>query len=299
MKAFKVIAEIGSNWYAGDPDKSFAQAMLCTEQAIEAGADIVKFQLFRADTLYSRTRAPKLHERVKNFELPLEWIPKIALAAHGHGRKFWLSIFDASFIPLVVDYVDGLKVASGDATNYSLIQAVGEACASHKKTMAISLGATTEAEVYQAIDTAIHYPTVGLVVFHCVSAYPAKDEDYNLRSFPQFREDVDAIGLSDHTQYSTLAPLALALGYTYFEKHVRPSFSKSELERILQLPVQSGDWTFAMSPYSLWDYIDGLKMAQKALGVTEKAVQKNEESERLWARRGSDGLRPVDGVTEK
>ena len=283
MNKIKVIAEIGSNWkIPNDPHNSQMEILRHITAAADCGADIVKVQIFTADTLYSKERLPQVWERVKELEFPTTFLSRCLSQANQVGVKLWASIFHPSLIQPNVAYLQGLKVASGDITYYPLLEEMAYWSNKARIPLAISTGAATTAEIVQALQVIEKHDPYELILFHCVSAYPSQETDMNLRSGTSLRRAVDAIGLSDHTLFSNAAELAVALEYTYFEKHFRTA----------GVDKSSPDYLVSASPERFRSYIKNIRDAEVILGSYEKRVFPSEVKERVMARRGSDFLRP-------
>ena len=275
-----VIAELGSNW------QDLNDVLTAVKEVSEAGAQALKIQYFRADTLYSRERALNLYLSARRYEFPAEWLPIVASQCEKLGLDFGASVFSPSDVATLIPYVKFFKVASGDMVNRELIDKVYAT----EKQVFISTGAATNDEI---LDVSKTYPEA--VMMACVSKYPAKTIDYRL-GLGDLVEGV--IGLSDHTingmskygyfidEHYDLACYAAAYGYTYFEKHFRPSSLKNE----------TPDYGHSVDKIELHNYIFYLNRVK---GIFEnRELTPEEERERLWARRGKDGLRPVDEVYE-
>ncbi len=284
MKNLKIVAEIGSNW----DDKAGILKSIC--EVSLAGANVFKLQLLRADRLYSKERAPKLYQKMKDYEIPYDWLPDIRRVCHQHNLEFWLSVFDETSALVAADEcADALKLASGDLTNKPLRDYVISQCNAMQIPLVLSTGASTQEEIYNAIDDTNKTLRSQLYVIHCVSAYPAKPESYNLQCISELQDTVDVVGISDHTRGNTVAIAAAALGCTIFEKHVIPM----SLRRETPDSGLHGTWS-----ENLANYIDDIKSAYAMIHNENADFQPEEANERLWARRGSDGLRPVDEIHE-
>lgn len=311
MKDIRIVAEIGSNWKDSTSQvKSYENFMLAPDCAGSAGATDVKIQVFRADTLYSRKRAPRLHRRSADYEVPLEWLPEFKQECIKHKVGFWASVFDVDLVDSVAKYADCLKVASGDITYQPLIEAVSYSCFKHGIPMCISTGAATMHEVSVAVNQISNFSAPnGLIVMNCVSNYPASMYEYDLSDYYVFVDDIVndyyvpgeydtppsdcllRIGLSDHTiTYSCLlAQLAVAMNYTVFEKHFNPFYTKTP------------DGPVSLTSSQFENYTDAIWMAailMEPKNDNRTRILDENHKERLWARRGSDGLRPVDSVSE-
>jgi len=261
-----LIAEIGTNFPPENP-------LLAVRKALEV-AQIAKVQIFKAEKLYA---LPKYVERLKPFEFNPKWLSGL------DKSRLWASVFDPESAREAASYVSVLKIASGDITNEKLIKAVSNI----GLPVAISTGAATVPEVFQAIKWAREGGAKKIILFQCVSAYPARPEDYNLRAILPFKKHVESIGLSDHTTSPEAAMLARALGYQYFEHHFRFQEEWSE--------DPPPDWgPFAFTPKEFKEYSSALMRAEEILGDGVKRPMPAERKERLYARRGKDGLRPVE-----
>jgi len=288
-------AEAGSTFYNPDHGKAKETAFELVRMAKYVGADSIKFQLFTADTLYSKKRAPEIYENIKKFEFPVEWLPDLRKCADDVGIELWCSFFNEDYLDAYSYLVDGIKIASGDLTNYSLVEKAARMARAHKIFLAISTGASWRNEIKDTLvvigeqwsGLQLSSSAQGLVVYHCRSIYPAKPETMNLRSIgtsysPHFHRSFYR-GLSDHTMDSLTAQLATLLNCTYFEKHFRLADAYDNPDNIVALP-----------PQKFREYVDDVLLAREIVGSNiSRSVHLAEASKRKWARRGSDGLRPV------
>lgn len=282
------IAEIGSNWQRPYEADAYVAACRSIREAAAQGATAVKFQLFRADSLYSKNRAPKQWKRARGYELPLDWLPGLADVAHECGVEFWCSVFAPGLVREAAQYLDAIKVASGDITYTELLITARAASFRRAIPLAVSTGAATEAEVWDVVRLwwkMWRHPAPDFYLFQCVSQYPAGAEQMNLsvvQSEP-FQE-AHRVGLSDHTLTSTAAMLAVALGYSLFEKHVM----------LPGTPEDSPDYGHSLTPEQFGYYVKDIQRAESIVGSGRKEPTEAEAGERQWARRGADGLRPVE-----
>jgi N,N'-diacetyllegionaminate synthase len=211
-----LIAEIGLN-HNGDAE--LAKRMI--DAAAENGAHAAKFQLFQADA-FINPRA-KLGEGApgslaaffEQFELkPDEW-RVIADHSRQAGLDFFCSVFDAPSFELYRDLgATLLKIASSDLNNQQLL----ETAAAGPWGLLISAGASNESEVERTVGW---LPAdAPLLLFECVSHYPAEPDEYNLSVLPRWREKFGVqTGLSDHCPANLVSFAAVALGAAAIEKH--------------------------------------------------------------------------------
>ena len=219
-----VIAELSAN-HNGKLDV----ALKIIEEAKKAGADCVKLQTYRPDTITLDCNDPDfqihgglwdgrtLYELYEEAHLPWEWHKPL----FDHARKLGITIFSSPFDKTAIDLLEDLnapayKIASFEAVDHALIKYA----ASTGKPMIISTGMADDEEIQEAIDAARSGGCKELVVLHCVSGYPAPASDYNLKTIPDMMSRFGVItGLSDHTLDNTTAVASVVLGACVIEKH--------------------------------------------------------------------------------
>lgn len=219
-----IIAEMSAN-HNGDINNAFC----IIEKAKHAGADAVKIQTYRPDTITLKSDLPDfkitdglwsgrtLYELYEWAHTPWDWHKPL----FEHARKLDITIFSTPFDNTAVDLLEDLnapayKIASFEAVDLPLIKYV----ASTGKPMIISTGMADAEEIQEAIEAARNGGCKELAILHCVSGYPAPAEDYNLRTIPDMIERFGLVtGLSDHTLDNTTAIASVALGASIIEKH--------------------------------------------------------------------------------
>lgn len=270
-----LIAEAGSN-HNGELDL----ALRLVAAAASAGADAVKFQLFRAAKLYPRAAGTAdylgddedVYDLIERMELPLEWLPDLSEACSAAGIDFIVSPFDEESVDAVDPYVPAFKLASYELTHHPLLRHV----AAKGKPLVMSTGAADLGEVKEAIEVVHAAGNDQVVVLQCTAAYPAPIEALNVRALSTLRAELGLpVGLSDHSSDPIIAPvMAVALGATVIEKHFT-------LDRALPGP----DHKFALEPDELARLVAAVREAEKALGTGDKTVLRDEQELREFARR--------------
>ncbi|GAA4165624.1 N-acetylneuraminate synthase [Gryllotalpicola daejeonensis] len=300
-----VIAEAGVN-HDGDVRKAHA----LIDVAAEAGAGSVKFQTFEAAALVAESAsAAPYQQRATGSSTQAEMLQALSLPrsawrelsdhARERGLLFLSTPFDLGSAELLLDLeVPALKVPSGELTNVGFIRRLAELGVP----LLISTGMGDADEVEAALDAAAAAP--GRILFHCVSAYPAPVDDCNLAAIPAMAAQFDVpVGWSDHTQGSTAAIAAAALGSRVFEKHFT-----------LDSTAPGPDHAASLEPDELASYVRDVDTAVRMLGDGRKRRMPSELENAPLVRRswhatrdlaaglvlGADdviGLRPESGIS--
>lgn len=255
-----VIAEMSAN-HNGDLDAAFR---IITE-AKKSGADAIKIQTYRPDTITLKSDLPdfqvndglwsghSLYDLYEWAHTPWEWHALL----FEHARKTGITIFSSPFDTTAVDLLESLntpayKIASFEAVDLPLIKYV----ASTGKPMIISTGMADDGEIQEAIDAAYEGGCKELAILHCVSGYPAPAADYNLRTIPDMAKRFGLVtGLSDHTLDNTTAIASVALGASIIEKHFT-----------LNRNGGGPDDSFSLEPQDLVHLCHGARTAWESLG---------------------------------
>ncbi|WP_029365694.1 pseudaminic acid synthase [Escherichia albertii] len=255
-----IIAELSAN-HNGDINRAFK----IMEEAKAAGADAVKLQTYRADTITLDCDSEEfqihgglwdgqtLYSLYQSAQMPWEWHKPLFDKAKELGITIFSSPFDFTAVDLLEELgAPAYKIASFEAIDLPLIRYVAQT----GKPMIISTGMADEQEIQEAIHVAKEGGCKELVVLHCVSGYPAPPEDYNLATIPDMAKKFNVItGLSDHTIDNTTAIASVALGASVIEKHVT-------LDRNGGGP----DDSFSLEPSELTVLCRDAKIAWQALG---------------------------------
>lgn len=273
-----IIAEMSAN-HNGDLDV----ALRIIEEAKRAGADAIKMQTYRPDTITLKSDLPDfqiseglwagrtLYDLYEWAHTPWDWHKPLFERA----RQLSITIFSSPFDSAAVDLLEDLgapayKIASFEAVDLALIKYV----ASTGKPMIISTGMANIDEIEEAIDAARVGGCKELAILHCVSGYPAPAADYNLHTLADMIERFGlATGLSDHTLDNTTAITSVALGASIIEKHFT-------LDRNGGGP----DDSFSLEPADLATLCRDTKTAWQALGQVDYSRKASEKSNTKFRR---------------
>ena len=294
-----VIAEAGSNWRMGTPERDMAMARALVHVAVEAGADAVKFQTYRAKDTYVPDAGESdylseagikrsINDIFVDLEMPYEMLGQIAAHCREAGIEFMSTPFSVADAVAVDPHVRRHKVASYEINHVRLLQRL----AATRKPLIISTGAATEDDIDFCLQTVRAAGAGDVTLLQCTSSYPAPPDSLNLTVIPWLRERFGvAAGFSDHSRDPIAGPVAaVALGATVIEKHYT-------LDNRLPGP----DHPFALEPDELAAMVRAIRLAEQARGDGVKAVGSHETELRSFAVRAIQATRdlaPGDALVE-
>ena len=225
MDKVYLIGEVGPNH-----NGSVETALTMIEKMAEAGVDCVKFQMTDPYLLYSddsfkasyqkkNDKAKGAREMSLSYQLKREaHIPLIAKCKEC-GVDYVCSAFDLESLLYLDEHFDMpyYKIASGEIFSLDMIDYISE----RNKPIILSTGMATYEEVEKALALLNRHSQKDITVLHCISNYPAKYEEVNLRNMLTLGEKFGCkVGFSDHTVGNECAIAAAAMGATMIEKHV-------------------------------------------------------------------------------
>ncbi len=284
-----IIAEAGVN-HNGDP----AMSLALVDAASAAGADVVKFQTFRADRLVTQA-ARKAEYQVRTTggdESQLAMLRRLEMTTAMHeaviarcaerGIEFLSTGFDEDSIDLLVGLgITRLKIPSGEITNLPYLRHVGHLGLQ----VLLSTGMATLADIEGALEVLADAgtPRERVTILQCTTEYPAPMADVNLKAMDTIRDAFGvSVGFSDHTQGITAAIAAVARGATVIEKHFT-------LDRTLPGP----DHQASLEPDELRNLVAAIRDVEAALGDGHKRPTESERRTRTVARRSIVAARPI------
>ena len=234
-KNLSIIAEIGSVH-----DGSFGNAIKLIDLTKECGADIVKFQMHipEEETLDSAP-SPEYFKNEQRFEYferikfnKDQWT-KLYKYSKKKKIKFMVSPFSEKALDILLETgIDYIKVASGEVTNFSLLEKIV-----HSN---IPCVLSTGMSDWNEIDSAIKILKKGnlAAIMQCSSIYPCPINKIGINIISELKKKYKyEIGLSDHSEGELACLAALCFGATFFEKHI--TFSRK---------MYGSDATNAMEP---------------------------------------------------
>lgn len=273
-----VIAEM-----SGNHNQSLDRALAIVDAAAASGADAVKVQTYRPDTITldcdhddfaihgglwdGRT----LFDLYTEAHTPWEWHKPL----FDHARDRDILIFSSPFDFTAVDLLEDLnapayKIASFEAVDIPLIRYA----ASTRKPLIISTGMADLDEIGEAVAAARDAGCAELALLHCVSGYPAPAAEYNLRTIPDMAARFGVpVGLSDHTLDNATAVASVALGASIIEKHFT-------LDRSGGGP----DDTFSLEPADLAALCRDARTAWESLGRVDYGLASSERGNVIFRR---------------
>lgn len=274
-----VIAELSANH-----QQSLELALKLVGAAAAAGADAMKLQTYTPDTITIDADRPEfqigagtvwdgrtLHDLYAEAATPWEWHEPLQRAASDHGMHFFSSPFDDS----AVDFLERLdvpayKIASFEIVDLGLIARVART----GKPMIMSTGMATLDEITEGVATARDHGAGQLALLKCTSAYPAPPEESDLRTIPDMAARFGVpVGLSDHTLGIAVSIAAVAVGAAIIEKHLTLSRADG-----------GPDGAFSLEPNELRAMVEGIRIAEQALGSVNYEPTSREASSRILRR---------------
>jgi pseudaminic acid synthase len=273
-----IVAEISANH-----GHNFNRAVALIKKAKGCCADAVKFQAYTPDTLtinannkYFRIKHPKwggqtLYELYQKAYIPWEWLRRLKKVADDTGVTFLCTAFDRTS----VDFLEELGVCAHKISSFELVDlSLIEYAAKTKKTLILSTGMATISEVREAVNTARKVGAKKIILLRCVSSYPAKPEEMNLKTIPHMKELFSCpVGISDHSLGIGASVCAVVLGASVVEKHFT-----------LSRKIKTPDSFFSMEPDELKQLVENIRIAEKALGKVSYGVTEQEKNSRVFRR---------------
>jgi N,N'-diacetyllegionaminate synthase len=293
-----IIAEAGVNH-----NGSIGNAYRLIDVAVESGANAVKFQTFRAESLVSKSakKADYQKQTTNELESQFEMIKKLELDVDAHkklikycnekGIMFLSTPFDHDSINLLNELdLKIFKIPSGEITNLPYLRHIG----SLAKQVILSTGMSTLQEVGDALTILVDAGTKkeNITVLHANTMYPTPMEDVNLNAMQTMRQEFNvAVGYSDHTLGIEVDIAAVTMGASIIEKHFT-------LDKAMKGP----DHKASLDPAELKAMVTSIRNVENALGDGIKLPSRSEQPNMVVARKSilaSQVIKKGDTLTEE
>ena len=277
-----IIAEAGVNH---NGQLKFGKRLI--DEAKKAGADIIKFQTYKAKKLTTKN-APRFwnwkgeikkkgtqydsYSNLDSFDKN-EYYQLIKYCKK-KGIEFLSTPFDEESANMLIEIgMKGFKIASSDITNHPFL----ELLASKKLPILLSTGASSINEIKEAVRVIKKKGNNKVLIMHCTLCYPTKPQDANLLAINDIKKNFpkNLIGLSDHTLGIEIASASVLYGVSAIEKHF--TFNKK-----LQ---KSADHWLSIGPSELKKLVENVKNVNLSIGNGKKTPLKCENQARKFARR--------------
>jgi pseudaminic acid synthase len=273
-----IVCELSGN-HKGRIERAFE----LIDAAAATGTDAIKIQTYTPDTLTIAHDAPEfrirgglwdgctLYDLYREAYTPYEWHPALVQRARELGVTLFSTPFDESAVTLLSKLdVPAYKIASFEVVDLPLIACV----ARQQKPMIVSTGLASREEIGEAVAAARRNGAADIILLHCVSSYPARYEQANLRMIADLAESFGVLaGLSDHTPGTACAVAAIALGACVIEKHFT-----------LQRSDGGPDAAFSLEPQEFKRLVDDCRAAWLSLGQVDYERSKDERENIVFRR---------------
>ena len=234
-------------------------------EAKKSGADAIKLQTYQANTITlnvknkhflindkSIWKGQQLYNLYKKAETPFKWHKEI----FSFAKKNNIFCFSAPFDLTAVDLLEKLncplyKVASPEIEDLRLIEKIAKT----KKPIIISTGIASENDIKKAIKVCLKFKNYKLILLNCISSYPAKNSELNLKHINILKKFCPIVGYSDHSNSDLASIISVANGAKVIEKHF-----------ILNKNIKSPDSTFSYDPKELKNLIKKIRNTETMLG---------------------------------
>lgn len=260
-----IIAEAGVN-HNGDPER--AKSLIDT--AVESGADAIKFQTFKADSVVTRNAKKASYQKtttgskgsqydlIHKLELSFDVFSELKRYSEQKKIDFLSTPFDLESVDFLDEIgVSAFKIPSGEINNVTLLKKISQ----KHKPIFLSTGMSTLGEVEQAVNVITKEGNTNIILLHCVTNYPAAVRDVNLRAMDTMHLAFGyPVGYSDHTLGITIPIAAVSRGACLIEKHFT-------LDKTLLGP----DHKASLEPAELTLMVEAIRDVEASLGSGIKA----------------------------
>lgn len=283
-----VIAEAGVNH-----EGKIELAKRLIDEAKEGGADAIKFQTYKAETLVSKdspsywdtSKEPSKSQYTLFKKYDKFWkkeYEELKKYCDGTEIEFMSTPFDFESAKFLNELMDVFKISSSDITNKPFIEYIAD----FNKPIILSTGASYIEEIKEAVQW-IENKNNNVALLHCILNYPTCYENANLGMIKDLIEKFPGrlVGYSDHTLPGDMKVLetAVLLGAVILEKHF--TFDKT---------LPGNDHYHAMDKEDLKIFRNNIERLNSIIGSYKKYPLASEEVSRKNARRSLVALNDID-----
>lgn len=271
MNKTLIIAEIGVNH-----NGNFKLAKKLIHEAKKSGADIVKFQIFKADDLTTKNTSVAKYQEITKFKKQYLMLKKLELSDTDFIKlydickkikiEFCASFFNEESLHLIKKLkLKIIKIPSGEITNFFLLKKI----ASFNKKIILSTGMSNLQDITRAINVLIKFGTKKskITLLHCNTEYPTSLNDVNLLAIKSIKKHFNLnVGYSDHTLSKEVPISAVSMGACVIEKHLT-----------LNKKLSGPDHNSSLNPREFKLLVKSIRNTEKILGKEKKFVSKSEK----------------------
>ncbi len=279
MNKLLIIAEAGVNH-----NGSFVLAKKLVDKAVEAGADIIKFQTFKSQNLSSKFAAKAEYQKrqtganesqldmLKKLELSYDEFIELKGYCDEKGIEFLSTAFDGDSI----EFLESLnmkrwKIPSGEITNLPYLIKIART----GKPVILSTGMSTMEDIRAAVTVLRENGSNDITLLHCTTEYPVPLNEVNLSAMLTIRNEFGVrVGYSDHTTIIDIPIAAVGMGAAVIEKHFT-----------LDKNMEGPDHKASLEPGELKDMVIALRNVELAMGNGVKCPTDSERKNMIIARK--------------
>ena len=267
-----IVAEISGN-HSG----KIQNVLKSIDKIKQAGANAVKIQSYEPNTITINSKKKNffikdksiwkgqyLYDLYKSSYTPFSWHKKIFSYARSKKLLCFSSPFDLSSLKILEkNHCPIYKIASPEIQDLELIGSVAKT----NKPIIISTGIADDRDINLAIKECLKYNNNKITLLNCISSYPAKPKELNLRNILKLKKLCPIVGFSDHSIGNLAAISSVSLGAKIIEKHF-----------ILNKKIKSSDKNFSITSNDFFNFVRDIRLVEKMLGneyVNKKKILRN------------------------
>ena len=275
----KIIAEVGVNH-----NGSFVLAQQIVKKLSKLDIDYIKFQLANPDNVYSKDSFKadyqnrfdskiSIKNMSKRFQLTKDEHLKLNMICKKYGKSYACTAFDLESLKFLVNTINipFIKIPSGEITSIDLL----EYAAKQKKQILLSTGMSTYNDIENALKILKKYKNKKIIILHCTSVYPAKNNSLNLNVLDELKKRFNLpVGYSDHSQTDLASLAAVSKNAIFIEKHVT-------LNKSFRGPDHSASYNIK----EFKNFVESIRKIEIILGSRKKIFSKEEKQIKTVARK--------------